>query len=117
MTARPVAELSRHRTGRDTPLPVIKQGRRVPSDLPEVLAQKIVQAGQTLLTLIGEIKRNALVSDFAARNADVAALRDRLAAQQAASEHELQRVMARIAAVTQVCITRSRSLVTPERLQ
>ena len=74
--------------------------------MPEVLAQKIVQAGQTLLTLIGEIKRNALVSDFAARNADVATLRERLTAQQAASEEELQRVTTRIAAVTQVCISR-----------
>ena len=83
----------------------------MPSDLPEVLAQKIVQAGQTLLTLIGEIKRNALVSDFAARNADVAASRDRLALQQAASEEELQRVMTRIAAVTQVCMSRPEAVM------
>ena len=76
----------------------------MPSDLPEVPAQKLVYAGQTLLALIGEIKRNALVSDFAARNADAAVQREQYAAQQAASEAELQRVTTRIAAVTRVCV-------------
>ena len=84
-----------------------EQGRKVPSDLPEVLAQKIVQAGQTLLTLVGEIKRNALVSDFAARNAEVATARERFAVKQAAAEDELQGVMTRIAEVTQVCSCQS----------
>ena len=67
-----------------------------------MLAQKIVYAGQSLLTLIGEIKRNAIVSDFAARNRDVAALTEQYAAQEAASELELQHLTARIHAVTAV---------------
>ncbi len=73
------------------------------SDLPEIPAQKLIHAGQTLLTLIGEIKRNALVSDFAARNADAAAQREQYEAQQVASEAELLRITTRIAAVTRVC--------------
>lgn len=67
-----------------------------------MLAQKIVYAGQSLIALIGEIKRNAIVSDFAARNRDVAALRERYEAQEAASELELRELYARIHAVTAV---------------
>ena len=79
------------------------QDKRAPSDFPEVLAQKVVYAGQSLLALIGEIKRNAIVSDFAARNRDVAALRARYEAAEAASYAEYLDLQAQIQAVTGVC--------------
>lgn len=77
----------------------IGQDKRAPSDFPEVLAQKVVYAGQSLLALIGEIKRNAIVSDFKARNRDVTNLRARYAAAEAASEAKFLDLQARIHAV------------------
>ena len=81
---------------------VYLQDKRAPSDFPEVLAQKVVYAGQSLLALIGEIKRNAIVSDFKARNRDVTNLRARYAAAEAASEAEFLDLQARIHAVREV---------------
>ena len=78
------------------------QDKRGPSDLPEVLAQKIVYAGQSLLALIGELKRNAIVSDFAARNKDVEVLKIQYEAHEAACERELLEVHSRIRAVKAV---------------
>lgn len=40
------------------------QGRRAPGDIVEVLAEKVVTSGQALLGVIGQLKRNALLSDF-----------------------------------------------------
>lgn len=59
-------------------------------------------AGQSLLALIGELKRNAIVSDFTARNRDVTDLRARYAAAEVASEAEFLELLARIHAVREV---------------
>lgn len=50
------------------------QGEKAPSDLLEVLAEKLTISGQTLVELIAELKSNAIVNDFGALNRNVALL-------------------------------------------
>ena len=48
----------------------------MPGDLLEVLAEKLVISGQVLVSLISELKSNAVVNDFKALNQSIAALDD-----------------------------------------
>lgn len=48
-----------------------QQGRRMPGEMVDVLAEKTVSSGQAVLGVIGQLKRNALLSDFPAQNAAV----------------------------------------------
>ena len=48
---------------------------RVPGDLLEVFADKALGAAAALLAVAADLKRNALLSDVAGRNAEVAAAR------------------------------------------
>lgn len=54
--------------------PVLCQGERAPGDLLEVLTEKLIISGQLCVTLIAELKQNAVVNDFKALNQGVAAL-------------------------------------------
>eukprot|EP00873_Tetraselmis_striata_P034910 jgi/Tetstr1/455174/TSEL_042024.t1 len=42
--------------------------KKVPGEIPEVLAEKIILGGKGLLELVSELKRKAIVSDYAAVN-------------------------------------------------
>ena len=46
----------------------LRQDKRASGELPEVLVEKLVLAGQSILTLIADLKRDALLSDFTAMN-------------------------------------------------
>ncbi|PRW45367.1 N-lysine methyltransferase METTL21A [Chlorella sorokiniana] len=46
---------------------------RVPSELLEVFAEKMLQACHALLAVVAELKRNALLNDVQGRNEEVAA--------------------------------------------
>ncbi len=59
------------------------QDRRAPGDMVEVLAEKVVAAGQSLLRTVAELKRRALLSDAAGLNAAVA---ERCAAHRGAAD-------------------------------
>ncbi|KAL3140687.1 hypothetical protein ABBQ32_005248 [Trebouxia sp. C0010 RCD-2024] len=48
------------------------QATRVPGDLLEVLAEKLVLSGQLLISMLEELKRNAALSNFAALNSNIA---------------------------------------------
>lgn len=63
------------------------QGVRVSGDLLEVLAEKMVLSGQTLITMIAELKKNAAVSDFAALNQNIAR-QDAIRANEIADLHD-----------------------------
>ncbi|KAL4419236.1 hypothetical protein ABPG77_010678 [Micractinium sp. CCAP 211/92] len=62
-----------------------RQGR-VPGELMEVFAEKMLVACQALLGVVAELKRNALLNDVAGRNEEVATS----AAEAAAEAAELQ---------------------------
>ena len=62
--------------------------------MTEVLVEKLVVAGQSVLTLIAELKRQALLSDFAALNGVVAARQRDHEAVAAAAEQKLQQLAA-----------------------
>lgn len=51
--------------------PRAAQGPRVPGELMEVFVEKLLQSCAALLGLVAELKRNALLNDFAARNTEV----------------------------------------------
>lgn len=67
-----------HRCRPDTPrrhllaarTPAVVQGR-VPGEVMEVFAEKMLQACHALLGVVAELKRNALLNDVAGRNAEV----------------------------------------------
>ena len=44
---------------------------RVPGELMEVFAEKMLQACHALLAVVAELKRNALLNDVKGRNAEV----------------------------------------------
>jgi hypothetical protein len=44
------------------------QEKSVSGELPEVLLEKLILAGQSLLTIIADLKRAALLSDFPGLN-------------------------------------------------
>lgn len=46
---------------------------KVPGELMEVFVEKMLQNGGNIISLIAELKRNALLNDFATRNKEVAA--------------------------------------------
>lgn len=70
------------------------QDVRVSGDLLEVLAEKMVLSGQTLIAMIAELKRNAAVSDFAALNQNIAS-------QDATRANEVADLHAQLAALQQ----------------
>ncbi len=49
---------------------LLLQGR-VPGELMEVFAEKMLQACHALLGVVAELKRNALLNDVAGRNVEV----------------------------------------------
>ncbi len=59
------------------------QDRRAPGDMVEVLAEKVVAAGQSLLRTVAELKRRALLTDAAGLNVAVA---ERCAAHRGAAD-------------------------------
>lgn len=52
------------------PVPFLRQGR-VPGELMEVFAEKMLVACQALLGVVAELKRNAVLNDVPRRNAEV----------------------------------------------
>ena len=44
---------------------------KVSGDMLEVLAEKLVLSGQNLISMIAELKRNSVVSDFTALNQNI----------------------------------------------
>ncbi|KAK9812824.1 hypothetical protein WJX72_004355 [[Myrmecia] bisecta] len=75
---------------------------QVPGDLMEVLAEKIVFAGQSLLALIGDLKRNALLSDFATLNSGTAQRIEAYEQQERASAAQLKLLKREVAETLQV---------------
>lgn len=65
-----VQMLMRGNSGAAADLPPASQGR-VPGELMEVFAEKMLQACHALLGVVAELKRNALLNDVAGRNAEV----------------------------------------------
>ena len=66
---------------------ILWQGEKVPDDLLEVLAEKLVVSGQVLVHLISELKNNAVVNAFKCLNQNIAAL-DKEQHQDAVGLHE-----------------------------
>ena len=62
--------------------------------MTEVLVEKLVVAGQSVLTLIAELKRQALLSDFPALNSAVAARQRDHEAVLEAAEQKIQHLAA-----------------------
>ncbi|DBA71344.1 hypothetical protein WJX79_004137 [Trebouxia sp. C0005] len=56
----------------NTPDDSTTKGARVADDLLEVLAEKMVLSGQNLISMIAELKQNAVVSNFALLNQNIA---------------------------------------------
>lgn len=48
------------------------QDKKISGETPEVLTEKLILAGQALLSQIADLKRQALLADFAALNTGVA---------------------------------------------
>lgn len=78
------------------------KGARVAGDLLEVLAEKMVLSGQNLISMIAELKQNAVVSNFALLNQKIAQqdatnhkTNEVLQAQLASLQHQLRQVCKR----------------------
>lgn len=81
-----------------------KQGR-VPGELMEVFAEKMLQACHTLLGVVAELKRNALLNDVAGRNAEVSSSCMATAAEVAELERRFQQLQQRIDGALQLLPT------------
>ena len=75
---------------------------RVPGELMEVFAEKMLQACHALLGVVAELKRNALLNDVVSRNAEVAASGAEAEAEAAALQEQLLQLQQRIDAAMQV---------------
>ena len=75
---------------------------RVPGELMEVFAEKMLQACHALLGVVAELKRNALLNDVVSRNAEVAGSGAEAEAEAAALQEQLQQLQQRIDAAMQV---------------
>ena len=73
---------------------ISSQDKKGTGEMTEVLVEKLVVAGQSVLTLIAELKRHALLSDFAALNSIVATRERDHEAVAAAAEQKLQQIVA-----------------------
>lgn len=80
------------------------QATRVPGDLLEVLAEKLVLSGQLLISMLEELKRNAALSNFAALNSNIAQ-HDVAYREKAAQLHAELAVLQQQLMDQQVCIT------------
>ncbi len=63
--------------------------RRVPSDMLEVLAGRLVLTGHEALATVGELKRSAAVGDFTAMMDSMRSTRDMLTAEATAADRRL----------------------------
>ncbi|DBA87643.1 hypothetical protein WJX77_007996 [Trebouxia sp. C0004] len=86
----------------DTPDDITTKGARVAGDLLEVLAEKMLLSGQNLISMIAELKQNAVVSNFALLNQNIAQqdathhkTSEALQAQLASLQHQLRQVSKR----------------------
>lgn len=72
-----------------------RQGR-VPGEVMEVFAEKMLQACHALLGVVAELKRNALLNDVAGRNAEVASSSAAAEAEEAELLQRFQQLQQRI---------------------
>ena len=77
----------------------------MPGEVMEVFAEKMLQACHGLLGVIAELKRNALLNDVAARNAEVAGSAAEAEGEAAALRLQFQALQQRIDATMQVCLS------------
>ena len=75
---------------------------RVPGELMEVFAEKMLQACHALLGVVAELKRNALMNDVAARNAEVASSSAAADAEATELRQRFQQLQQRIDAAMQL---------------
>ncbi|PSC68208.1 mediator of RNA polymerase II transcription subunit 22 isoform X3 [Micractinium conductrix] len=78
-----------------------RQGR-VPGELMEVFAEKMLAACQALLGVVAELKRNALLNDVHGRNAEVASSAAEAEAEAAALRQQLAALQQRLDATSQL---------------
>lgn len=79
----------------------------MPGDMTEVLAEKVVAAGQSLLRTVAELKRRALLADAAAANLAVDERSERYGQAAAATEAALRALRDEVSSTVQA---RSRRL-------
>ncbi|KAK9842017.1 hypothetical protein WJX81_004312 [Elliptochloris bilobata] len=75
--------------------------RRVPGDMMEVLAEKVVAGGQSLLRTVAELKRRALLADAAAANSAVAERSERYSSAAGATNAALRTLRDEVASTVQ----------------
>ena len=86
-----------------TIFPLQRQERRVPGDMVEVLAEKVVAAGQSLLRMVAELKRRALLADAAAVNSAVDERSERYGQAAGATEGALRALRDEVSSTVQAC--------------
>ena len=62
-------------------------------ELPEVLLQKLILAGQSILSTIADLKRSALLSDFPALNQSIKSKTEEYDALRLETERRVQRAI------------------------
>lgn len=80
------------------------QDKKGSGELPEVLVEKLVIAGQSILTLIADLKRDALLSDFQAMNKHIESRNLALEHSRQETEEQIQKLMTR-RAIKVYCLT------------